>query len=1005
MDHSKRRKLDGFYLPSLMPTVSFDSDEASSGSSDLTVLSVGAIPELGRYEDLLPTGIFEPIGDKARLEVYYVPGTGYRTEVHDVQFSPITPRVYHPQRPKLINTGALLPKVTNWVSIARVDRDENKAVYQRKYFVLEFNSIRFRSPAIPKQIYPNHHSSNHTNAFAVWYRKAMGCYMMGNSTRVVHSEVFEHEVNDLVSNGIQLGKQFIHMKSGVFNLGGYPFVLCNGEDPKGIIKSMDLKQIFEDVCIRQKDGIQIVKRCTRGNRAIDLGRTGGQSQNVNKGDGIAEPNVTVGTNRYPRLWVAGSELASILADKGGFDRPMSDKKRNRKFSCQIHKRCLGIEHMTIVTMVHDDLEQRGILDLLLRHLDRENDSLPLYNYVVCAWDTFFVHQLGRNVTIAIVWTTRKSVGDHIERQERTHRVAGMLMEKYNKVPKEIRMVTKLTMPLPQGYDDFEVLPVHFDPLVDLSPYIHWVSEFQEMYQAHLSTGLPTYRVDDLAYAFLMTNNRLRFHRYCAKFFQRWECSGRFPLKRDDTFSTNFSSFLLDEYGGHNGTTLTKQQQQQQQLHPSGQGKKEFTGGVTRCQPFWNSAVPSEKVLQVLHRLHQAINEFQQKAHYGPGDFQKLFKVLQEKGMYLGQLNSVKYCYMLGAIGRISSDILRYGQLGSDHHKPFNGEPWYLTQKEHIDQVSKHMCTLTDNLGQPILPCKVDEFFCMAVGKQKGEAVYIRNQPLFSISVGSRDVKVKRNTLPTDQRAHLVREDFAPLNFFEAVRKKPKWVRDKFCQRGCNFSSIVVLCNDKFWKTEIQVRLQEKAKNVNHSLEKFRFQVLSDLCFDNQFFALADPLEMAAEEYGVLTSALERSITIEDGAHGYVASLDQTFERKMRFNTSYVRLGENEHTTPTVGLVHYDRRERTAYYETKWTAKLSVLYNLLFNHSPKDYRPLSRRILCNCHQYIVVFPAMENKLGHGLMYSVVTKQQATGLIERRPLHINVINYQKGTILRPMVVEHS
>ena len=136
---------------------------------------------------------------------------------------------------------------------------------------------------------------------------------MGNSTRVIHSEVFEHELDGLVTSGCNLGKEYIQMKNGVYNLGGHPFVLCNGEDPKGIIKSICLKEVFLDLCFESQPKTKVLKRTTRGNRAVDLGRTGGQSQKRDGLTGICEPSLTKGSNRYPRLWVAGSELVSELS--------------------------------------------------------------------------------------------------------------------------------------------------------------------------------------------------------------------------------------------------------------------------------------------------------------------------------------------------------------------------------------------------------------------------------------------------------------------------------------------------------------------------------------------------------------------------------------------------------------------------------------------------------------------------------------------------------------------
>ena len=102
--------------------------------------------------------------------------------------------------------------------------------------------------------------------------------------------------------------------------------------------------------------------------------------------------------------------------------------------------------MTIITMVHDKLEQKSIVDRLPRHLDRGNNSDPLYNFVICTWDTFFVIKLGRNITMAIVWTTRKSIGDHMKRERRTKTAGDILIKRYKKVPKNLWIVNEDTLP-------------------------------------------------------------------------------------------------------------------------------------------------------------------------------------------------------------------------------------------------------------------------------------------------------------------------------------------------------------------------------------------------------------------------------------------------------------------------------------------------------------------------------------------------------------------------------
>ena len=989
--------------PRTVANVSFDSDEPSDTTSELTTSSENSRLSLDRFKDRLPRNIFKPLGKAGPLKVTYHPGSGYKTEYHPSTFAPIctNPNL----QPELINQSALLPK-REWDELPKVNRSVSQAVYQRKHFFIEYNTLEEHSSSMPQDVGPTHHTTNGTNGFGHFFRKNHGVYLMGNSTRVIHSEVFEHELDGLVTSGCNLGKEYIQMKNGVYNLGGHPFVLCNGEDPKGIIKSICLKEVFLDLCFESQPKTKVLKRTTRGNRAVDLGRTGGQSQKRDGLTGICEPSLTKGSNRYPRLWVAGSELVSVLSEMGGFQRPMNDVSRNLKYSCKIHRACLGIEHMTIICMVHDHLEQAGILDKLIRHLDQENDNLPNYNYLVCAWDTFFVSQLGRNVTMAVVWTTRKSISDHIERERRINRVSSMLMDGYKKLPEKLRIVNQHSFPTDDGSADFEIMGVHLDPLVDLSPCIHWIDRLNQTYKTHFNKFLPTYWVDDIAYSFLMTNNRLRFHRFCTHLFRRWSRKwSRFPLGMTESFGEMFSRWLMKEYGGYNGTNLTLKEMEELEMH-NNPTPKEFKGGVTRHQPFSTRPVTKERRLSALNCIHFLCNDFETKGRSGRQDCLKLFRDIQNNVLYLGQLNAVKICYILAAVGRLSRKVLRYGHLGSDHLKQFREHPWFLENTSQLDQVVRHMETQTDELDEHFLASKVDEYLCQySNGGTGGDAVYIRGQCLWSIRFQNGQVQVSKNSMEWGKEDSFQSRLFPPIQTDDIPVESPDWVDEEFSYRGTDLSPVVLVCHKNLWQNDIQEKLKDKAKNVKRNLLPFRFDVLSDLCFDGQMMCISDPLSLTAKEFRLKKKILEEGtvVTFDKKFQGFVATLTDHVIELMDLDGPYAELGTVQVATPRVGLLHLDGVRGRAYYKTKWLAKLAAWYNVLFNHGTKSYQHITRRILSNCHQYIIVFPLLENTIGSGLMYCVVTKLSSRKHIENRDVEIRVIDYKKGKLLAPRVVK--
>ena len=62
-------------------------------------------------------------------------------------------------------------------------------------------------------------------------------------------------------------------------------------------------------------------------------------------------------------------------------------------------------------------------------------------------------------------------------------------------------------------------PGHLDPLVDLSVGIHWMCTMNDEHKDRFQINRYSYIYDDMAYAFLMMNNRLRFDKFCSRFMQ------------------------------------------------------------------------------------------------------------------------------------------------------------------------------------------------------------------------------------------------------------------------------------------------------------------------------------------------------------------------------------------------------------------------------------------------------------------------------------------------------
>ena len=156
----------------------------------------------------------------------------------------------------------------------------------------------------------------------------------------------------------------------------------------------------------------------------------------------------------------------------------------------------------------------------------------------------------------------------------------------------------------------------------------------------------------------MTNNRLRFDNFCRHLWDRWKNNNEFLLDSNPrSFCHHFSSYLVEVYGGHNGTNISLSEQR---LHEE-EGTTpmyEFEGGVVRHQPSWNRAVTEHAVFESVNQVHHLMNKFNDSHCAGERECLKLFKDLESRVLFLGPLTAVKLCYILGAVDRIIRQVLR-----------------------------------------------------------------------------------------------------------------------------------------------------------------------------------------------------------------------------------------------------------------------------------------------------------------------------------------------------------
>ena len=963
--------------------------------------------ELEHYMvDYLPKDIFVPFKQGHLLDPTYTDGRGWSTKFLRHR---TCPKIYLRHSGRLvadsgwnsletINYQSKKPKPTYAPIPIRAGVKEGSAVYRQRHFVMEFAQDRERNDTVSTTVEPSHHTSNHTDACCTWARRSKGVYMFGNSHKIVHSEIFSEDLPSFQRAGYNSNKNYIPMHRGVFNLGGHPFVLRNGEDPCRLIENMELKKIFYDVCLYKKDDQYfILSRGKRGNRGFSLGKTSGRCVKLDEAF-IAEPRQTPGSNRYPRLWAAGSDLLTILAENAGIDRPMSNLKRNQMYSHKLHPLNNGMENMSILLEVHDDATFVEIVDLLLRHLDWLNCHSIEYGFVVSAWDTFFVPEIGRKITMIVVWTSRKSVAEHMTRVTRILDVAEVIMNSYRSHAIERRQVTNKTLPtvgtMMNDQCPYMILDVHLDPLVDLSPCIDWICRFNDIYKETHDQSVPHYWLDDIAYGFLMTNNRLRFHLFCDSLHDQWVLDGVFPLQDDDTFTGRFTSWLVDEYGGYHGINLPKNAQTQTM--------SDWPGGVVRHQP--NACCPATKqeVLKTLNKITLVFDAFNAAKCYGEKDCRQLFKDIKDSCLNMGDLTSVKLCYIAASLGRISREVIRYCEMGSDHVRHFQQPPYGLKGKDQLYQVIRHLRTQSDGDYGPILASKLDEVLCQM--GHSGRAIYFRGRPVYSAKIEEDRLVVSRHLMIGERSNNnqlITTEFMAPFSYHKAVGPNyPSWTKAGFCEKVGNYSSWVYMSNSDHWDEHVRPTMAEGFKESKKViLDEFTIEMMQYMVRNGQFFAIKDPVEFLCRQYNIDDEAFLSGLEVLELEGGFCCRLGEDLVQGLGLRNHFRHCGWLHDTTPQVGLVRMDIDTDMAVYRTQREAKMATVYSLLFNHCPRVGRFLSRRLLLACHNYVIVFPQTDGSVGTGVMYAVVSRMSQDKLNEKTPTYIRLFNPEKGVLLPP------
>jgi hypothetical protein len=130
-------------------------------------------------------------------------------------------------------------------------------------------------------------------------------------------------------------------------------------------------------------------------------------------------------------------------------------------------------------------------DILCEHLDWENCPHETWDVTVVSWKTFFCGRLGRNVTVFFISNSRKSISEAPKRRDGIGSAADELLGRSDQQPEHMKYVTPASL-CPMDYPGrYQVVPVHFEPAVNLSPLLFHLFKIRDWLWSAKSKKFPS----------------------------------------------------------------------------------------------------------------------------------------------------------------------------------------------------------------------------------------------------------------------------------------------------------------------------------------------------------------------------------------------------------------------------------------------------------------------------------------------------------------------------------
>jgi hypothetical protein len=741
---------------------------------------------------------------------------------------------------------------------------------------------------------------------------------------------------------------------------GFKLWISNEDKFEEEILGLGIEEVFYD-CILKKHPkhskkMLIAVRGKRGNRGPNLGVAGGESNSCDSRTKIQKPTIAGGSQRYGRSSKKMTELHALMHSEAGFQEYMGDKinpSRLDDFARTIHPGTI-FEQDGYLYLVLDEIDNLCFLDFLQIHADVQTD--PQWNFLSCAWLTFFCPLIGRYVTGMRTSSHKKSVPDYYGRVKNIGISAEKILSLYRDVPEYRRVVNATTLsPTAGDYFPDSDLPhytmdSHMDPFVHIGVVVHTVFRLRNFLKDELNVKMSKYLFYEMVYsAFDESNNILRYAMFAELHFEDWKNQKVEPLPPNTSFVDAYQLWLRSNYPANDGI--------------AGRNGGPDEGAVRYCANN-NTARMNAVCHKNVRTLFDTIAVYSTKKDTETA-YKGMLMALNKGTVGAKELKLQKMVYAIACCDdTFSLQWIRWCCPGSkEHFERLKEKKYPLESVTQVGQVLRSM------VAKETIPAPVAEHaMCTCLSNKITKEVVVEGYDMFSCSLdpcGS----VELHCIDGEDASSkpVVKGGFDVSAFGHYY---PQWAK---AFTGLeSYGLLARFPNDRNLKFSV---CEKSAKTVREekmisTKEIIKISDIQSLLTKNRSLAIERPVEFVARIFQIAPTTFTKAIKVtrsSDGdTCGFYAEIDTSIFDKLQVKTvgqiSDARTGRRP-IYQYVGAVDITDLEvgstkQIYLYKSEAAAILCLMFHLLTNVHRRDGHSWSFDYLQNTKELILLVPYSE-----------------------------------------------